>query len=273
MKDYYKILGVEPNASEEEIKKAYKKLAMKHHPDRGGQQEAFQEIQEAYATLTDPERKAQWEHSKTFNQRAQNGNFNWFESGDLNDIIRQFHGFGGHRQQIRNKDLRIQLTISLASTVENQKKHVDLRYSNGTSKTIEIDIPRGIHTGLQMRCGGLGEQQYKELPPGDLYVDFVVDCPEGSQVEYPNLVQKLQVSCIDAMLGLEATIKSLDLKEFNVKIPAGTKHGTKFRLPGQGLWVLNRPQRGDLYIVIDLHVPKSISKQQLEKLKSIEETF
>lgn len=270
MKDYYKILGVEANAGEEEIKRAYKKLAMKHHPDRGGNQSDFQEIQEAYATLTDPERKAQWERARQHRTHGPNVNFNWFESNDINDIISQFHGFGRVRPQLKNKDLRIQLVVPLESTLETQKKHIELRYSNGDNKTIEIDVPRGIHSGLQMRCAGLGEQANKELPPGDLYVEFVVEPNNNFGIDYPNLVKKFQLSCVDAMIGLTAHIVGLDSKEFSVKIPAGTRHGSKFRLPGQGLWVLNRPQRGDLIVDIDLLVPTSLNKDQIEKLKTIE---
>jgi curved DNA-binding protein len=271
MKDYYKILGVDSSATDDEIKRAYKKLAMKHHPDRGGDQAAFQEIQEAYATLTDAERKAQWQREKLMQQQGQNNNFNWFGSNDFHDIFSQFHRFGGRQPHLKNKDLRIQLVVDLKSTLEPQKKHLDLKSITGNSKTIELDIPRGIHNGLQMRCAGLGEQQHKELPPGDLYVDFMIEPNNNFLIDYPNLVTKFQISCIDAMFGMNAKISGLDDTEFSVKIPAGSKHGTKFRLPGHGLWVLNRPQRGDLFIELDLLVPTTISKEQIERLKTIEQ--
>lgn len=271
MKDYHSILGVASDASEEEIKRAYKKLAMKHHPDRGGDQAKFQEIQEAYATLTDPERRAQWERSKFAQQNGGPRNqFNWFESNDINDIINQFTGFGGFRQaQMRNRDLRTQIAVTLASTLEAQKQHVEIKYSNGTSKTIEINVPRGVQNGVQMRCAGLGEHTIPNLPPGDLYVDFFVHPNSDFRVEGINLVKTFHLSCIDAMLGFEATVKNLENNEFSVKIPAGTTHGTKFRLPGHGLWQLNHPVRGDLLIEIDIIIPKTISKEQYQQLKSI----
>ena len=271
MKDYHSILGVSADASEEEIKRAYKKLAMKHHPDRGGDQAAFQEVQEAYATLSDPERRAQWDRSK---QAAQGGGFrnqfNWFESNDINDIISQFTGFGGFRQaQMKNRDLRTQISVPLHSTLSEQKKHVEIRYSNGSTKTIEINVPRGLQTGVQMRCAGLGEHNITNLPPGDLYVDFFVTPEHGFRIEGINLIKTFHLSCIDAILGFEATVVNLEGQEFSVKIPAGTTHGTKFRIPGHGLWQLNHSVRGDLLVEIDIIIPKTITEEQYQQLKNI----
>ena len=134
MKDYFNILGVGADASEEDIKRAYRTLAMKHHPDRGGDQAKFQEIQEAYSVLTDPQKRAEWEmhrNGNPFGQGMPGGfhfNFNFGGPGqpfDINDIFGQFNGdpFQGFRQQQRrNRDLKVVVDLDLASTLEPQKK-------------------------------------------------------------------------------------------------------------------------------------------------------
>ena len=120
MKDHFSTLGVEPSANDEEIKKAYKKLAMKHHPDRGGDQSKFQEIQEAYDTLSNPQKRAQWEQERQFGGAGGPGgfHFNFGFGHDINDIFRQFTGGGFRHAPQRNRDLRLGIEIDLESTLE-----------------------------------------------------------------------------------------------------------------------------------------------------------
>lgn len=275
MKDYFSTLGVAPNASDDEIKKAYKKLAMKHHPDRGGDQAKFQEIQEAYDTLTTPDKRAQWEHEKQFGgqQGGPGGfSFNFGFPGDINDIFRQFTsggGFHGFRAPQRNRDLRMGIEIDLESTLSEQRHHVNVQHTNGSSKTVEITIPRGVQTGMQMKFANHGDHANPSLPAGDLYVEFRVRPHPDFQIHGIHLSKTAKINCIDAMLGSKIQVTALDGKTFEINTPPVTQHGTRFRVPGQGLWDVNQPIRGDLFIEVMLQVPSAPTVEQLDRLQKL----
>lgn len=276
MTDYFNTLGVGPNATDDEIKTAYKKLAMKHHPDRGGDQVKFQELQEAYATLSDPEKRARWQHEQQFGQFGGHpgaGGFNFsFGGGDLNDILRQFtggHPFGGFggRQQVKNRDLRVGIELDLASTLENQKHHINVQHANGSTKTVEIEIPRGVQPGMQMRFAGHGDQSMGNLPAGDLYVEFRIRQHPDFRMNGIHLSKTLALNCVDAIIGTTVKITGLDNTEFELTVPATTQNNTRFRIPAQGLWDVNNPIRGDLFIEVSLQVPATVTESQYQALQ------
>lgn len=271
MKDYYNILGIDATASEDQIRQAYKRLAMQHHPDRGGDAAHFQEIQEAYSTLTDPERRAQWEQQRNFQDAHQGFHFQFNFGQDMNDIFRGFHGgpFGHFRQQQKNRDLRTQMVLDLASTLDTQIKHINIRHQDGTTNTVQINIPRGVQSNMQMRFPGYGDHSNKSIPPGDLYVDFRINPAPGFTVNNTNLHKKCMINCIDAMLGHTVTVVGLDGRSFDLNIPKGTQPGTQFRIPQNGLWDLNHPVRGDLFVEIVLEVPQTISQEQFQRLNTL----
>jgi len=273
MKDYFNTLGVNANASDDEIKKAYKRLAMKHHPDRGGDQAKFQEIQEAYDVLSTPQRRAQWEQERQFGQGGPGGfqfNFGFGPQG-FEDIFQHFQG--GHpfsfRQPAKNRDLRVRLEIDLQATLEKQSQQINIRQNNGVNKTVDIEIPRGVMTGMQMRCQGIGDHSNTNLPPGDLYVEFFVRPHPDFQVNGIHLTRSLKINCLDAILGTTENINGLDGKVFEINIPPGTQPNTKFRLASQGLWDVNQPIRGDLFVEIILQVPTALTAEQLNKLQQL----
>jgi DnaJ-class molecular chaperone len=272
MKDHYSTLGLEAGASEEEVRRAYKKLAMQHHPDRGGNAAEFQQIQEAYSTLSDPGRRAEWEQQQAFaNMGGQPGGFNFsFNFGpDINDILRGFHGnhpFGNFRS-VKNRDLRIKIEVDLASTLEQQEKHIEVRHQDGSTRTVQITIPRGVQTGMQMRCPSHGDHSMKTQPPGDLYVDFFIINNRGFHIDGINLVRQVKLNCIDAIMGTEITVHGLDHKQFNITIPKSTQHGTMLKIAQQGLWDINQPIRGDLLVHVELDVPTRITSEQLARLQ------
>lgn len=284
MKNYFDILGVTPNASEDEIKKAYRSLAMKHHPDRGGDQAQFQDIQEAYSVLSDPQKKAEWEMHRQgggnpFGGGHQGGfHFNFGHPGgspfDIHDIFRHFHAgqdpFNGFRQQQRrNRDLRVSIELDLASTLEKQTKHISVKHINGHRETVTIEIPRGVSGNMQMKYAGHGDRSYGDLPPGDLYINFQISQHPDFIVEGIDLIRIVKLNCIDAITGTKVQIKGLDGTEFEWSVPVGTQHGTRFRIGHQGLWSLDHPVRGSLILVIDLTVPTNLNTEQLLALENI----
>ena len=278
MKDYFSILGVPESASEEEIKKAYRSLAMKHHPDRGGDQAKFQEIQEAYATLTDPQKRAEWDMQRNGRGNPFGGhpggfhfNFNFGQPGgdpfDIHDIFRNFHNGGGFQHQRKNRDLKVVVDIDLASTLDAQTKHISVQHLNGQRRTVTIEIPRGVNSNMQIKYAGHGDQSYQDLPPGDLYIHFRVHASPEFQVEGLDLVRVVKVNCIDAITGSKVNVTGIDGKEFEWTVPMATQHGSRFRVSQQGLWAYDRPTRGSLILQIELVVPNNLTAEMLTTLE------
>lgn len=280
MANAYETLGVPKGASEDEIKKAYRKLASQHHPDKGGDTAKFQEIQTAYDTLSDPQKRAQHDNPNPFGhgfRQAGPGHFEFqFGGGGPQDIFEQFfnQGFGHHpfhqRQQNsrRNKDLRVSLSVSLASTLESQKKTISVQTTKGDRFNVEIDIPRGINNGTTIKYSGQGDNMFDTLTRGDLYVIISVEDDVRFHVHGINLVAELEIDCIDAMTGCEKIVTGLDNRQYNIKIPQACQNGMKFGLAGQGLYQMNSNVRGDLIVDVLVRIPY-LTEDQLNILRNI----
>lgn len=288
MKNYFDILGVADTASDDEIKKAYRSLAMKHHPDRGGDQAKFQEIQEAYAVLSDPQKLAEWQSQFRGNPFARGGpgggfhfNFNNGPQGDpfdIHDIFRNFQQggdpFGSFRQQQRrNRDLKVLVELDLVSTLDKQTKHISVKHINGTRETVTVDIPRGVNSNMQMKYAGHGDRSIADLPPGDLYISFRVHNHPDFIVEGLDLIRVIKLNCLDAITGTTINISGLDNKQFDWNVPVGTQNGARFRIAQQGLWSVEHPIRGSLILQIELIVPTNFTAEQLLSLEKISKEF
>ena len=281
MKDYFNILGVAQTASDDEIKRAYRSLAMKHHPDRGGDQNKFQEIQEAYGVLSDPQKKAEWvaqSQGNPFGGHPHGFHFNFTNFGNgggspFDEIFRQFHSdpFGGHPQQApkRNKDLRVNIDLDLASTLAAQQKHIAVTHINGSSRTVVIDVPRGVNSNMQMKYAGHGDQSLADLPAGDLYINFRIIRNPEYEIDGLDLVKTIRLNCLDAITGTAVTIKTLEGIELEWEIPPGTQNNSKFRLGQYGLWNVNHPVRGNLIGHVHIIVPSDLTAEQLSIVKKL----
>ena len=274
---YYETLGVAKDATQDEIKKAYRKLASQHHPDKGGDKAKFQEIQGAYDTLSNDQKRQQYDMQQNgFGNRE----FHWHSSDmnhpDISEIFRSF-GFGGqdpfnpyrHHQPRRNKDLRIEIPLPLVTTLEEQSKTIQVKTTNGETSTLEVKIPRGVTTGTNIKYTGLGDNLFNTLPRGDLYVHFNVHPADDFVVNNVDLYTQTSVNCLLAITGGKINVKGLDDKTFELTLPQGTQPGMKFRLAGQGLYHLNTTMRGDLYVEVALTVPQNLSSEQLETIQSL----
>lgn len=280
---HYDTLGISKTASPEEIKKAYRKLASQHHPDKGGDTAKFQELEEAYRVLSDPQQRAQYDAGGT------NGpQFHWHHNGqqsdiDINEIFSQFgfgpgSPFGGHdpfaqfrhrQQPRRNKDLQIEVQVWLSETLEQRTKTISVQTTNNERHTVEVGIPRGVTSGTQIKYSGLGDNLFTTLPRGDLYVRIHVTPDKNFTVKDLDLYTTFTVNCLDAITGTEAEIKSLDDRTFMLTIPPGTQPNTKFRIQGQGLYQLNSQFRGDMYAEMIVSIPRNLTQEQLDLIKSI----
>ena len=269
--DPYSTLGVSRNASQEEVKKAYKKLAMKHHPDRGGDETKFKQINEAYEQITNPQPQQQGFHSS-------NGPFEFhFGGGAPQDIFEQFfaQGFGNgpFTQQRRgpgrkNKDLRINVQVSLKDTLTKQQKSVSVQTTKGDRFPVDIEIPRGVSNGTAIKYAQQGDNLFESLPRGDLYVIITVQPEANYSVQGSTLIYSLQLTAIEAMTGCKKIITGIDDKKFDMTIPSGTQYGQRFGFAGQGLYNINTNKRGDMIVLVDIKIPK-LNEEQLNILRTI----
>ena len=281
MQDLYQILGVNKNATEEEIKQAYRKLAMKHHPDRGGDEKQFQEIKNAYEVLSDPVRRQQHDNPGPFHHHHGNHEHSHFEfhfgGGGPQDIFAQFfnQGFGAHpfqRQPRKNKDLRVRLGVDLASTLQSQEKTISVQTTKGDRFTVDVSIPRGIDDGTTIKFSQLGDNFFDTLTRGDLYVIISVNPDPRYEIAGNNLVTQVEIDSLQAMLGLETQVTGIDGRVFAIRIPQGCQYGTRLGLQGQGLYQLNSHIRGDLIVDIKIKTPV-LNEKQLELLRQLQTTL
>lgn len=287
-KDYYKILGVDRGASEEEIKKAFRKLAHTYHPDKSGGDEAkFKEASEAYAVLSDKKKREQYDAFGSagpgagfdpsgfgfdFSNFGFGGQNVHFDAGDLNDILSSI--FGGRRVR-RGRDVAVDIELSFQESVFGTERKVVINSKLVKQKEVSINVPPGIDDGQMIRMSGMGETMEGGVP-GDLFVKVHVRKHAYLRKEGYNLVMDLKILLSDALLGGEKTIVTLD-GDVTLKIPSGTKHGTILRIKGSGVPynpgpVTSKSGRGDLYVRIIVEVPEKLSKEQkkvVEELKRV----
>ena len=275
---HYNTLGINEDAGPEEIKQAYRRLAKQHHPDKGGNTETFQKMQAAYDVLGDEQKRSQYDA-----ERRGGGGFRFtvnghpfehnFGQGGMDDIFSQF-GFnpvGGDpfaRQARRNKDLRVRISVSLRDTLEEQNKTISVQTTNGDRQTVEVNIPRGVTHGTQIKYAGLGDNLFATLVRGDLYVHFDVLPHPDFEVSGIDLITRVKINCVEAMIGCEKLIAGIDGKEFNVTIPQNTQHNGHLRIWQQGLWTMNQNVRGNLIIEIKIHTPQ-LTPNQLQAAKTL----
>lgn len=279
---HYDTLGVSESASSDEIKKAYRKLANQHHPDKGGDTNKFQQIQSAYETLSSDQSRAQYDA-----ERRGMGGFRFSVNGqdfgggippEMEDMLRNFgfafgHGFANNadpfnvfRQPRRNKDLQIEIIVSLASTLDDQIKIINVRTSNGDTYPVEVRIPRGVKPGSTIKYSGLGDNFFASLPRGDLYVKINIEANTEFGVDNYDLHKTLEVDCVRAMLGSVYAVTGLDGRVFELNVPPGTQPGTRLRISNQGLYVMNQNIRGCLLINVKITIPTNLTFEQQQGL-------
>jgi len=296
-KDYYKILGVDKSASDTEIKKAYRKLAMKYHPDHTkndkSAEEKFKQVSEAYAVLSDAEKRKQYDQfgSSGFHQRFSQEDI--FRGFDFSDVFREF-GFGGsgssgsrregvrfsfggnspfgnfQQQQapVKGSDLVYELPLTLNEVSTGTEKTISFQHK-GRSEKITVKIPKGMITGKKIRLAGKGEASPYGGPAGDLYIQSkVMDDPVYRCEEYDLYVER-KIKLTEAILGTSISVPAITGKELSLKIPAGTKHKTKMRLSGHGLPHMQGKTKGDLYVIIDVNIPYQLTSEQRKLLDKL----
>lgn len=272
---YYDTLGIAKTATPEEIKKAYRKLASQHHPDKGGDTAKFQQIEEAYRILSDPAQREQYDNPQPQGFRFNTSDFDGMPP-EFGDIFRNF-GFGGgspfghrHQQPRKNKDLRVEISINLEDTLNEQTKTLSVQTTNGHRETVDVTIPRGVHHGTSIRYPGLGDTFFNTLPRGDLYITVNILAHSRFQVHNLDLVAGANITCFEAILGHKIEISTLDNRTLELQIPPGTQNGMVLRIRNEGLYQMNTPQRGNLLVRVNVTVPTNLSETQLDLVRQIQ---
>lgn len=269
--DYYSVLGVNRDATPDDIKKAYRRLASKHHPDKGGEDAKFQEIQKAYEVLSDPQKRQQHDNPNQFHFDVNSDNM----EDVFGQLFRHF-GFnpfhpGAQPQPQRNRDVRIEIVIDLVDTLADQTKLVNIGTASGHSETVEVKIPRGITPGTTIKFAGLGDNRNSALPRGDLYATVQIRSNPNFQINGLDLHKSVNINSFDAILGCEREIETLDQKTLMVKIPAGCQPGTKLKVSGEGLYGFRVDIRGHLFINVAVKTPSNLTEHQLQLIRSAKE--
>lgn len=291
--DYYKILGVDKNATDKDIKNAYRKLARKHHPDLNPNDDEahkkFQQLNEANEVLSDPDKRKKydkygenWQHGEAYEQQArqqqqsrqqynyggQGGGFEGFGGGeDFSDFFQSMfggQGGGGRQSRYRGQDYNAQLQLNLIDTLETHKQTLTV---NG--KNIRITIPAGIENGQTIKIAGHGGPGVNGGPAGDLFIKFSVADDARFKRKGSDLYNTIKLDLYTAILGGEITAETLTGK-VKVKVQPETQNGTKVKLKGKGLPIYKKADaHGDLYLTYEIQIPTNLTDKQKKLFEEI----
>jgi curved DNA-binding protein len=271
--DYYNILGVDRSASQDDIKKAYRKLAAKHHPDRGGDTAKFQEISVAYDTLGDVDKKAQYDNPQPQGGFQQYGGM----PPGFEDILRGFGGgpfgdiFGQRRQQpVRNRIMNLQTQITLEEAFSGKELIANIQLPSGREQLLEVKIPAGVRDGTTLRLSEMGDDSISGVPRGDIHLTIHVIPHAVFQRNNDDLVRTLDVNSLEAIIGCLKQFTTLDNKTLEINIPPGTQHGQIMSVQGYGMpFMQDNRMRGRLLITINLKTPTNLTDQQKDLIRQI----
>lgn len=290
--NYYDVLGVAKGASEAEIKKAFRKKAMEFHPDRnqGDKQaeENFKKVNEAYAVLSDSKKRKQYDMfgDQAFHQQFSQEDI--FRGTDFGRIFEEFgmggnifsnifgggfgaaggHGFGGPR---RGQNVEYPVTIGFMDALNGTERRISFSLAGGTQRDITIKIPKGVEEGQKLRVAGKGAPSPDGGPAGDLFVVVnVAPHPEFTR-QGNDIETQVPLSFIDAILGVSKEIATPAGKK-KIKIPAGVQPGTRIRLKGMGFPIRGSGGLGDLYGIVQVEIPRSITDDQRKLIETLKDS-
>ncbi|WP_312822231.1 DnaJ C-terminal domain-containing protein [Epilithonimonas sp.] len=298
--DYYKILGIEKNATADDIKKAYRKLARKYHPDMNPNdkeaEKKFKEINEANEVLSNPENRAKydkygehWKHCEEYERAQQqqrqqqqySGNFgsgfsgaDFGEGEDFSDFFQSMFGgagggFGRNSRgsangKFKGQDVSAELDLNLRDAAKTHQQTFDI---NG--KKVRITIPAGVYDGQQIKLKGYGNPGINGGPNGDLYITFNISEDKDFQREGDNLRTSVDIDVYTAILGGDVNIQTLE-NSVNLKVKPETQNGTTVRLKGKGFPVYKKEgEFGDLYVTYNVKIPTNLTDKQKELFQQL----
>jgi curved DNA-binding protein len=292
MKNYYDILGVGEDASNEQIKKAFKDIAKKEHPDRGGDEARFKEANEAYDTLKNSQKRHDYDTMRKFGGTGTGGGqhpffnedifgdfFSGFGNGGDMDFNSRFNfskGPGGERifrqnrtQQRGNRNVQVRMALSVKEVMMNNEKTINYKLPSGREEFATVKIPAGVQHGVTFKFAGMGDDSIKNVPRGDLMVIMSVLDSDGYTRKGNDLYTDKTIDCFQAVRGHDFNLKTLEDKIIKVKVPSGTQPNTILQVKGQGMPVHKTIGiRGNLYVKIHVLIPQ-LSAADLKKIKDL----
>ena len=286
-RDYYDVLGVQKNADENEIKRAYRKLAKKYHPDANGDdkyaEQQFKEITEAYNVLSDSEKKKLYDQygfaafDGSMGAKYEQGGFDFGKGGRyteyhyssddsiFDDIFGDF--FGKHTSR-KGRDAESNITISFEEAAFGCTKRIS--FEGGQKNTVEVWIPAGIDEGQSVRLKGKGHPGSMGMPAGDLYLKVHIMDKPGYERRGMDVYTTENIPYTTAVLGGEVIFHTL-YGEVKCKIPAGTQSGSKIRLKQKGIVSMKDSSvHGDAYVTIQIKVPRNVTQRERDMLRELE---
>ena len=284
MKNYYDILGVSEDASNDQIKRAFKDIAKKEHPDRGGNEAKFKEANEAYDTLKSSQKRHDYDTMRKFGGTTQGGGQHPFFNEDIFGDF--FSGFGigdmqfnftqgpGRTRTFRsqprgNRNVQVRMALSIKEVMTENEKTINYKLPSGRDEFATVKIPAGVQHGVTFKFQGMGDDTIKNVPRGDLMVLMSVLDSDGYTRKGNDLYTDKTINCFQAMRGYEFNLKTLDDKIIKVKVPEGTQPNTILQVKGQGMPVHKTIDiRGNLYVKIHVLIPQ-LSASDLKKIKDL----
>ena len=262
--DYYSVLGIAKSANQDDIKRAYRKLAMQHHPDKGGDEAKFKEINEAYSVLGDPAQRAQYDNPQP-QVRFRAGDFN---NDPFSDMMSQM--FGGRTR--RNPDITIAAKIDLVDSIVGKKLIAAYRLRSGREETANIDIPPGARHGDTIRFSGLGD----DIMPGqrgNLFVKIQILAHPVWRREDDDLYAKQNVNALDLILGCSIIVNTVEGRQLELKIPKASRNGITFSISDYGAPNVHTGRRGKIFLTIEAEIPKIDDEDMLNKIREIRDAI
>jgi curved DNA-binding protein len=285
-KDYYDILGVKPDASEAEIKAAFRKLARQYHPDKNkdaGAEEKFKAINEANEVLRDKEKRRAYDQVRAGGYRGgeqfrpppgfgQGFDFGDAGDGDFSDFFESLFGRGGHRGQPRarrGRDVQAQVQIDLQTAFDGGRTRVALHDGQGNERVLEVKIPAGIQPGQVIRLSGQGHAGAAGGPSGDLLLEVAIRDDARFKLDGRNVLHVLPITPWEAALGATVPVPTLG-GAVDLRIPAGSQSGRKLRLKGRGM---PGPQPGDQLVELSIRTPPVDDDKQRKAYEALQKQF
>ena len=280
MTDYYQTLGVDQTATPDQIKKAYRSLANKHHPDKGGDQAKFKDISVAYETLSDAHKKAEYDQQRMGGPQVR------FHTGGFDPFEHMF-GAGGNpfgqsgpfadmfgRQVRRNRDLNIQCQVSLLDAYTGKQLEANYRLPSGRTQTVVINVPPGINHGETIRYAGLGDDSVPQMPRGNLNVTVIVMPDANFTRQGDDLYTTIYINPIEAMIGCKKSVQTIAGVQLDLDIRAGIESGAEFASHGNGFPNVNNPHmKGRFVSVIRIRTPSVTDPVLVAQLKTLNDAI
>jgi|TARA_B100001964_G_scaffold197011_1_gene221844 curved DNA-binding protein len=270
MATHYETLGVSEKATDKEIKKAYKKLAMQYHPDKGGDEKKFKEISAAYDGLKTTEKRQQYDAQRRFGNNIKFTHTNQPFGFNLDDIFTDFFGgqdpFRQRRRAPKNRDMTITVPISLENAYNGLKKQISVQLGSGKRQVVDLDFPAGVNNGMTLNYKELGDDSIQGIKPGNLQVRVQVNKNPMWERRSNDLYTFRQIDAFEAILGTIIIIKTMSSKTIKATIKAGTQPGTFIRIPNEGMPIIRSNQKGHLFVRIDVLIPSNFTQEQKDIL-------